>query len=277
MAQRVLRVLAFGAHPDDCDSKLGGLAIKYARAGHRVKFVAVTNGDTGHHEMGGGPLARRRYEEAQRAAQVAGIEYEVLDIHNGQLLPTLENRWLLVRITREFGPDLVVTHRPNDYHPDHRYTSQLVQDAAYTVTIPNVAALTPHLAANPVIAYMSDRFQKPYPFSPDVAVGIDDVIEQKLDMLDCHVSQFYEWLPYNQGILDQVPEGPAERREWLRQQRAPSCTRVADDYRHLLVRWYGSERGTQIRYAEALEACEYGAPLTEENIPVLFPFFAEGT
>jgi LmbE family N-acetylglucosaminyl deacetylase len=275
MTNNVIRVLAFGAHPDDCDSKLGGLAIKYARAGHRVKFVAVTNGDTGHHEMGGGPLARRRCEEAQRAAQVAGIEYEVLDIHNGQLLPTLENRWLLVRIIRVFGPDLVVTHRPNDYHPDHRYTSQLVQDAAYTITIPNVVALTPHLPRNPVIAYTSDSFQKPYPFSPDVAVSIDDVIEQKLDMLDCHASQFYEWLPYSQGILDQLPQGAAERREWLRQQRTPSYARVADQCRDLLVKWYGPERGAQVQYAEALEACEYGAPLTENNIPVLFPFFGE--
>jgi LmbE family N-acetylglucosaminyl deacetylase len=275
MTNNVIRVLAFGAHPDDCDSKLGGMAIKYARAGHRVKFVAVTNGDTGHHEMGGGPLARRRYEEAQRAAQVAGIEYEVLDIHNGQLLPTLENRWLLVHIIRAFEPDLVVTHRPNDYHPDHRYTSQLVQDAAYTVTVPNVAALTPHLPANPVIAYMIDGFQKPYPFTPDVAVDIGDVIEQKLDMLDCHVSQFYEWIPYNQGIPEQVPQDTVERREWLRQQRAPSYARVADHYRDLLAKWYGPERAAQIRYAEALEACEYGAPLTESNIPVLFPFFRE--
>lgn len=277
MRDGVLRILAFGAHPDDCDSRLGGLAIKYARAGHRVKFVSVTNGDTGHHEMGGGPLARRRYEEAQRAAQVAGIEYQVLDIHNGQLLPTLENRWLLVQIIRAFEPDLVVTHRPNDYHPDHRYTSQLVQDAAYTVTIPNVAALTPHLRANPVIAYMSDSFQRPYPFSPDVAVGIDDVIETKIDMLDCHASQFYEWLPYNRGVPDQVPEGAAERREWLFGQRAPSYARVADQYRHLLLKWYGPERGAQIRYAEALEVCEYGAPLAEGEVPVLFPFFGDGT
>jgi LmbE family N-acetylglucosaminyl deacetylase len=275
MRDGVLRILAFGAHPDDCDSRIGGLAIKYARAGHRVKFVALTNGDTGHHEIGGGPLARRRYEEAQRAAQVAGIEYEVLDIHNGQLLPTLENRWLLVHITRAFEPDLVVTHRPNDYHPDHRYTSQLVQDAAYTVTIPNVAALTPHLHANPVIAYMSDSFQRPYPFSPDVAVDIDQVIEQKIDMLDCHESQFYEWLPYNQGILDQVPRDAAERREWLFQKRTPSHARVADQYRRLLVKWYGPDRGAQVRYAEALEVCEYGAPLAEEDIPVLFPFFGD--
>lgn len=273
MVTESLRILAFGAHPDDCDIKLGGMAVKYAQLGHKVRFVSVTNGDTGHHEMGGGPLAKRRRAEAQRAAEIAGIEYDVLDIHNGQLVPSLENRWLLVRIIREYQPHLVITHRPNDYHPDHRYTSQLVQDAAYTVTVPNVVALTPHLLDNPVIAYVSDTFRKPNPFAPDVAVGIDDVIEQKMDMLSCHQSQFYEWLPYNQGILDQVPEESQERRRWLFRLRAPHFAAVADRCRDLLVELYGSERGQAIRYAEALEVCEYGAPLKRESIPTLFPFF----
>jgi len=273
MATEILRILAFGAHPDDCDIKLGGMAIKYAQLGHKVRFVSVTNGDTGHHEIGGGPLAKRRRAEAQKAAEVAGIEYDVLDIHNGQLVPSLENRWTLVRIIREYQPHLVITHRPNDYHPDHRYTSQLVQDAAYTVTVPNVAALTPHLLDSPVIAYVSDSFRRPYPFTPDVAVGIDDVIEQKMDMLNCHESQFYEWLPYNRGILDQVPEGLHERRQWLFTARAPHFAEVADRCRDLLVRLYGPERGRAIRYAEAFEVCEYGAPLKVESIPTLFPFF----
>ncbi|MCZ7573671.1 MAG: PIG-L family deacetylase [Ardenticatenaceae bacterium] len=268
-----LRILAFGAHPDDCDIKVGGLAIKYARKGHTVKFVSVTNGDTGHHLMGGGPLARRQYEEAQRAAAVAGIEYEVLDIHNGQLMPTLENRWWLVRIIRNFRPDLVLTHRPNDYHPDHRYTAQLVHDAAYTVTIPNVEALTPHLRYNPVIAYMSDTFRKPYPFTPDVVVGIDEVLEEKLDMLDCFESQMYEWFPYNLEIEGPVLDTPEQRRAWLRELWTPTFAEVADRYRDRLKKLYSEEQGAQIRYAEALEACEYGTLLTEEKIRILFPFF----
>jgi len=273
MTRDALRILAFGAHPDDCDVKVGGLAVKYARLGHHVKFVSLTNGDTGHHEMGGAPLARRRYAEAQRAAAVVGIEYQVLDIHNGQLVPSLENRWLVVRIIREFHPDLVITHRPNDYHPDHRYTSQLVQDAAYTVTVPGVAALTPHLMRNPVIAYMSDTFQKPYPFAPDVVIAIDDVWETKLDMLDCHESQFYEWLPYNQGVLDQVPQDRAERRSWLGEMRGPYFEQIAERYRDVLIRLYGAKEGRRVRYAEALEICEYGAPLGEADLERLFPFF----
>jgi len=267
-----LRVLAIGAHPDDCDYRFGGCAIKYARLGHRVKFVSLTNGDGGHYREGGGPLAQRRLQEAQNVARLAGIEYQLVDLHDAELMPTLENRWLVVRIIREFQPDLVVTNRPNDYHPDHRYTSQLVQDAAYTVTIPNVQALTPHLQYNPVIAYWNDGFQRPYPHTPDVAVDIDDVAEQKVDLLDCHVSQFYEWLPYNHGVMDQLPDSPKERRDWLAAQRLAAMAKEADRCRHLLKRFYGEETGSSVRYCESFEFGEYGGRVTEEDLPRLFPF-----
>ena len=273
MSTELLNILVFGAHPDDCDIKAGGVAALYVQQGHRVKFVSVTNGDAGHHEMGGGPLAQRRYTEAQAAAEVVGIEYELLDNHDGELMPTLENRYKIIRTIREFQPDLIMTHRPNDYHPDHRYTSTLVQDAAYMVTVPNICALTPDLRKNPVIAYLSDGFMKPYPFTPDVAVGIDAVIEQKIDMLHCHVSQFYEWLPYNGGTLESVPTRASTRREWLAERLMNRFRDTAEKYRDLLISLYGEESGAQIQYAEAFEGCEYGSPLTSENIPTLFPFF----
>ena len=273
MSKKQINVLVFGAHPDDCDFKAGGVAALYAQQGHRVKFVSVTNGDAGHHEMGGGPLALRRYAEAQAAAEVAGIEYELLDNHDGELMPTLENRYKIIRTIREFRADLIMTHRPNDYHPDHRYTSTLVQDAAYMVTVPNICALTPRLEKNPVIVYLSDGFMKPYPFTPDVVVGIDAVVEQKIDMLHCHVSQFYEWLPYNGGTLDTVPAEASARRAWLAERQLNRFRGTAEKYRDLLIALYGEKAGSQVEYAEAFEGGEYGSPLTAENIPILFPFF----
>ncbi len=269
-----LKVLVFGAHPDDCDIKAGGVAARYVQRGHAVKFVSVTNGDAGHHELGGAPLAQRRYAEAQAAAEVIGIDYELLDNHDGELMPTLENRYQIIRTIREFAPDLIMTHRPNDYHPDHRYTSTLVQDAAYMVTVPNICGLTPHLERNPVIVYLSDRFLKPYPFTPEVVVSIDAVVEQKIDMLHCHVSQFYEWLPYNGGSLASVPADTSARRDWLAERLRQRFGDVADRYRETLIALYGESVGSQVRYAEAFEASEYGAALTAENIPTLFPFFS---
>lgn len=270
-----LRILAIGAHPDDCDIKAGGVACKYARRGHDVKFVSVTNGDAGHHERAGALLVRRRATEARTAAEVAGIEYEILDNHDGRLKPTLAVREQIIRLERKYEPDLVLTHRPNDYHPDHRYTSQLVQDAAYMATVPHICPQTPHLEEDPVIAYLSDSFEKPVPFSPDVVVAVDDVADQKLDMLDCHESQFYEWLPYNDGIEDQVPDDADERRSWLKTNgfdRLTSVGGTADRFRTQLVDRYGEKRGHQIQHAEAFEGCEYGKPLTEDAAERLFPF-----
>ena len=272
MNDRPLKIIVFGAHPDDCDIKAGGIAIKYAHLGHEVNFISVTNGDAGHHEIGGIELARRRRAEAQAAGAVAGIEYHVLDNHDGELEPTLENRKKIIRLIRSYTPDLILTHRPNDYHPDHRYTSILVQDSAYMVTVPNICTDTPAMSQNPTIAYLSDNFKKPQPFSPDAVIAIDDVIEKKLDMLNCHTSQMYEWLPFNAGVLDQVPEAPQDRRKWL-EHRLDAFRTIADRYRDQLISLYGEEKGAKVQYAEAFEGCEYGSALTSDNVARLFPFF----
>ena len=268
-----LRVLIFGAHPDDADFSAGGVAALYSRRGDVVKMVSLTNGDAGHHEMGGAPLAWRRRAEAAAAGAQLGVEYITLDIHDAALLPTLENRQQVIAVIREFQPDLVMVHRPNDYHPDHRYASQLVQDASYLLTVPNVVSHVPHLRIMPTIVYTWDNFQKPYPFQADVVVAIDEVSEQKLDALHCHTSQVYEWLPYNGRYLDQVPATPDERRAWLGQQRSYRFRQAADLYRDKLVAVYGEERGRAVQHAEAFEACEYGTPLSDENRSRLFPFF----
>jgi len=276
MASQPLRLLIIGAHPDDPDTGAGGLAALYSRLGHQVKMVSVTNGDAGHHEMGGAPLARRRRAEAAAAGRCVGAEYITLDNHDGALMPTLDVRHQLIALIREFRPDLMTVHRPNDYHPDHRYTAHLVQDASYLLTVPNVVSHVPHLRSMPVIVHPWDHFQRPYPFSPNVVVNIDAVIEQKIDALHCHTSQMYEWLPYNGGYLDQVPADPDQRRAWLRELRGPRFRTIADLYRTMLVEAYGEEQGKQVEFAEAFEVCEYGAPLTAENRQRLFPFFHPG-
>jgi LmbE family N-acetylglucosaminyl deacetylase len=267
-----LRILVIGAHPDDADYSAGGTAALYRAAGHEVYLVSMTNGDAGHHAMSGPALAARRRAEAAASGAVIGAPYHTLDTHDGELLPTLENRQRLIRLIREFRPDLILTHRPNDYHPDHRYTSQLVQDAAYMVTVPPVVPAVRHLDTNPVIAYLPDEFQKPYPLDPCVAVDVGPVLDKIVDMLCCHVSQFFEWLPYNQGILAQVPTGDAARRAWLQKQIEDRLCRQANRFRPLLERMYGAEAGRRIEFAEVFEGCEYGAPLDHAACKRLFPF-----
>lgn len=266
---RKLRIIAFGAHPDDCDIKFGGTAHKFAKAGHAVKFVSVTNGDVGHHEMSGGELARRRFKETQESARRLGIaEYEVLNNHDAELVPSLEVRKQVIRAIREWKADLVIAPRPNDYHPDHRYTGVLVQDAAYMVVVPNFMSEVPALHDNPVFLYYQDGFQKPAPFRPDIVVNLDDVWAAKVNAMDAHVSQFYEWLPWVSHKLEEVPKDPAARKEFLSKMRVQ---RVSDEARRTLERRYGKEKAATVKYTESFELCEYGRQPNLAELDQIFP------
>lgn len=268
------RVIVFGAHPDDCELEAAGTAARWVELGYKVKFVSTTNGDIGHHEMAGGTLARRRAAEVKRCAEILGITTEVLDIHDGELLPTLENRKTIVRLIREWDADLVIAHRTNDYHPDHRYTGVLVQDAAFMVTVPNFCPDVPALRKNPVFLYTEDTFQKPNPFRPDVVVPIDPVFDQKVACIDALESQFYEWNPWLAGYLDEVPAGKAERLEWTRKRAEQRYGGIADRHREKLVELLGESRGRAVKAAEAFEVCEYGSQPSKAELMRLFPFFA---
>ena len=266
-----IRVIAIGAHPDDCDIKAGGIAAKYAALGHKVRFVSVTNGDAGHQAEGGGMLAARRRAEAQESGRRLGIEYIVLDNHDGELVPSLDVRLQIIRQIREWDADIVIAPRPNDYHPDHRYTGILVQDASYMVTVPNIASDTPAIKKNPLFLYFSDRFSRPQPFRPDIVVAIDDVLDKKYAALDAHGSQFYEWLPWHAGVLDEVPAAPDARLKWLKSQRSFA---IRDEWRDTARERYGAAAAA-IGNAEAFEITEYGRQPSEDQIRALVPFFPQ--
>lgn len=275
-----LRIICFGAHPDDAEYKSGGTAALWAKLGHHVKLVSVTNGDIGHWQMAGGPLAQRRTAESALVAERLGVTSEVLDIHDGELLPTLENRQKIVRLIREWNADIVISHRPWDYHPDHRYTGILVQDAAFMVTVPFFCPDTPHLTKNPVFLYSSDRFQKPYPFKADIAVAIDDVFEQKVDALMALESQTFEGgAGGSEEYVQQVPPAsePDARRAWLKQRWERRAGGEANTFRDALILWYGTEAGKNVKYAEAFEICEYGRQPSHREILQLFPFLPRET
>ncbi len=263
-----LRIIFIGAHPDDCDIKGGGTAALFVDMGHQVKFLSVTNGDAGHQSQGGGMLAKRRIAETREVAKRLGVSYDVLDNHDGELLPTLEIRLQIIRKIREWKADVVIAPRSNDYHPDHRYTGILVQDAAFMVGVPNVAPDVEPLRKNPVFLYYQDNFKKPNPFQPDIAVDITPVIAKKLAGLDAHQSQFYEWLPWIGNYESEVPKDPAKYKEWLLQKRV---LKPNPDVQKSLVKWYGANRAAKALYAEAFEICEYGTQPTEADIRALFP------
>jgi LmbE family N-acetylglucosaminyl deacetylase len=260
-----LRILCIGAHPDDCEIEFGGTAFKFAQRGDAVKFVSMTNGDAGHHRHPARELARIRAGEAAEAARRLGIaESEILHCHDGALLPHLEDRDTVIRLIREWRADLVFSHRAWDYHPDHRYTGQLVQDAAFLVVVPRICPAAAPLRVNPVFFYLEDSFRTPAPFAPDISVSIDDVWERKLDAIEAHASQVFEWLPWLAGVEESVPAEAGARRNWLAQQWKRPLSAAA---RERVERRYGHA----VERAESFQLCEYGRQLTPAELDGVFP------
>ncbi len=266
--KETIRVIMIGAHPDDCDQKGGGMAALFSSMGHAVKFLSVTNGDAGHQSQGGGILAKRRAAEAQESAKRLGITYEVMGNPDGELMPTLDIRLNIIRKIREWNADIVIAPRPNDYHPDHRYTGILVQDAAYMVAVPNIASDVPALKKNPLFLYFKDDFQRPNPFRPDVTIDITNVYEQKIKALDAHVSQFYEWLPWIAGYEGKIPIEADDRINFLKKFR-PSI--ISPEEKNTLMKWYKKEGIDQIKFVESFEICEFGLQPNNSDIRRLFP------
>ena len=265
------RIIFFGAHPDDADILCSGTAIKLARAGHKVKFVSCTNGDTGHFKLSREETAKIRIEEARQAGIASGIaEYEVIADQNCGLEPTVANRIRIMRILRKWNPDLVITHRLCDYHPDHRATAQLVMDCAYTCMVPHFCEDTPIPDQIPVFAHSFDRFTDPRPLRADAVIEIDSVMDEKLAAMACHRSQFYEWLPWADGDkdFDVTKLNEEERKQhlmkWNQRFRA-----AADTYRDALKRAYGEEQGAKIQYAEVFEQSFYSRKLPIEEFQAL--------
>ena len=281
-----MKILFIGAHQDDNEFRCGGIAYKYVQMGHEVRFLSACNGCGGHHIMSPEETTKRRAGESAAVAKLLGIRYDIWDIDDCSITADLSTRRKLIRYIREFSPDLVITHRTNDYHADHRAVAQLMQDAAYMLVVPHECADTPAMRKMPVIMFYEDYFKQPE-FDPAVVIDIDDAIDIKLQIAHLNVSQVYEWLPYEKG--ETVPENEEERFEWLKGMNVTENTtdeeilkaprgyavrfaKPAACFRKELIERYGTERGTKIRYAEAFGLSEYGAQLTEDLMRKLFPF-----
>ncbi len=281
-----MKILVIGAHPDDNEFQCGGIAYKYKQLGHDVQFLTVCDGCRGHQSMTLEETRTRRRGEYMAVAEYLGIKYDCFNIEDCTAVADLATRRRMINYIREANPDLIITHRTNDYHADHRAVAQLVQDASYMLIVPHECPETPAMNKMPVIMFNVDKFTQP-PFVADVVVDIDDAIEPKLKCCDFHESQVYEWLPYSR--CEEAPTDKVERFEKicrggvtfetkdeeldaLPYSYGARFAKVAARFRKELIETYGEERGSKVRYAEAYMLSEYGTPLTEETKKVLFPF-----
>lgn len=272
MSTHLPRILVFGAHPDDAECHVGGLLSLYRELNYSVKIISVTDGAAGHFQIAGEALAQRRLAEARAAAALIGSVFEAWNYPDGYLEPTLDLRTRVIREIRTFKPDLVLTHRPYDYHPDHRAVAQAVQDASYMVTVPPIAPETPILPRDPVVAYMPDLFTRPNPLRADVIIDVTAKMEQIVELLACHTSQVFEWMPFNEGVLDQVPADEAARLVWLRQWTEALKWPFTERYQTAILEVYGGEPVAAKMFVEVLEISEYARPLDASVKPHLFPF-----
>lgn len=281
-----MKILAIGAHQDDNEFRVGGMAHKWVQAGYEVRFLSMCNGCGGHHIMTAEETTARRAKESAAVAKFLGIKYDVWDIDDCTLMADLPTRERLIRYIREFSPDLIIAHRTNDYHADHRASAQLVADASYILTVPHTCPDVPAMRRMPVIVYNEDRFKNPL-FRADFVVNMDDEIDNKLHIAHLNESQVYEWLPYTHEQT--VPEGEAEKFEWLKGMNITADTtdeeimaassgyavrfaKTAARFRRELIEKYGAEKGSAIRYAEAFELSEYGRQPDKALAEALFGF-----
>jgi LmbE family N-acetylglucosaminyl deacetylase len=270
---RPLRIVAMGAHPDDAEQKFGGTAALFAAQGAQVKLVALTNGDVGHFAQAGGPLAQRRKAEVEACHKTLGVATEVLDIHDGELMPDLETRRKVANVIRDWQADIVLSHRPWDYHPDHRAVGTLADDAAVLVVAPFFSPYTAPTKRNPIFLYYSDAFTKPYPFDPIIAVGFDEVAQKKWDCITAMPSQFGDADSWQARYRSNVPAGEAARKAFLLDAVKQRSADAANQYRSLLVKLYGAQKGNAVKYAEAFELNQYGTQATADELKGLFPTF----
>ena len=243
----------------------------FRRARAKVKLVALTNGDVGHFAQAGGPLAQRRKAEVEACHEKLGVATDVLDIHDGELMPDLETRKKVANLIRDWQADIVLSHRPWDYHPDHRAVGKLAEDAAVVVAAPYFAPYTPPTKGNPIFLFYSDNFKKPYPFDPIIAVGFDEVAQKKWDCISASAvavrrRRFVAGAlrPERSDRRGRAQGVPARRGETAQRGRGEPVPRPAGE-----ALWRAE--GPAIKYAEAFELNQYGRAATADELKAMFP------
>ena len=281
----MMKILAIGAHQDDNEFRVGGMTVKWKKAGHEVRFLSLTNGCGGHHLLSKEETVATRAKESAAVAEYLGIRYDIWeDQDDCVLVADLATRHRLMRYIREFSPDVIITHRTNDYHADHRAAALLVQDVSYLLTVPHACPDVPAMRKMPVILFYEDHFSEP-PFRMRYVVGIDEAFEDKMHVAHLNKSQVYEWLPYTHGMKLPVTDEEKHAVLWgmeitedttdenvVAQQHgyAVRFAKTAARFRAELIQKYGEEKGRKIRFAEAFGLSEYGEQPTAELEKALF-------
>lgn len=189
-----MNILAIGAHPDDVEESCSGTLAKFASQGHKIFIATATNGNVGSSTLSMEEIAKVRKEEARKAAAIIGAEYICLDYDDEMFFESKEARLKFIDLVRYCKADLILTHNPEDYNPDHELTSKIINDIA--VMIPVAKLKTPNEPYDkiPIIAYFEPV--NGLGFVPTEYVDITDFMDTKIKMMNCHQSQI-SWMSDN--------------------------------------------------------------------------------
>lgn len=230
-----MNVLAIGAHGDDLEAFCGGTLALYRRAGHRVVMCVVTDG-RGRPQGDPDQIAAIRKDEAQASADLIGAELVWLAVPDGDLVVDEPTRHKFIEVIRETSADVILTHPPQDYHPDHNATSQLVMDAAQVARTTNYRSRLPPIRKTVPVAFLDAEFG--INFEPEDYVDISDVWDVKVEMLLKHKSQHMPGPAYDPDFV--LP--PAEDNAIVR------AARIMSEFRGLAC---GARYGEGFRWWRA--------------------------
>lgn len=184
-----MNVLAVAAHPDDIELSCAGTLARYAKDGHRVWMAIFTCGDMGDLEIPPAELASIRKKEAEAAADILGAQLLWPAITDELVFPNEEQRRVMIDVLRQADPDVILTHSPDDYHPDHRYVSQLVFDSYFQKGLPHIPGQSQKACRfGKAQVYYMDNVAG-VGFTPWEYVDITETFATKRQMLECHKSQ----------------------------------------------------------------------------------------
>ena len=145
-----------------------------------------------------------------------------------------------------------------------------MQDASYLVKVPLIVPNVPALQKDPVVAYMPDLFTKPQRMQPEMILNIAEHIDTIVSMLACHASQVFEWLAYEQSILETLPADQAGRAAWLKAWYTNTIRPRVSHFRDEVARAFG-DAGQALEFIEAFEISEYAHKPDEALLKQLFP------
>lgn len=205
-----MKILALAAHPDDIEFMCAGTLILLKARGHEIALATVNNGSCGSATLSPDEIARVRALESRCAAELIGATFDCVGIPDLESVFDNPTRRKTAELMRRAQPDIVFTHFPGDYMPDHEIANLLARDATFTATLGNYATLAPHPA--PILK----RLPYLYYFSPmegldhfgqdvllDIMVDVGSVMDKKAAMLCCHASQ-REWLRHEHGMDEYI-------------------------------------------------------------------------